>query len=234
MCLFISFIIVFLKPAAMKNLLVLLPILFSPPSFGQNIQVLEQSATIDKQNRNCLTVVIAGTDAANVSKAWKKELKDMKGKVSDRKFLFADDCEVKSMGENSFDVYAVVEASKGGIKLIVAFDLGGGYLNSREHPDRFLAARTLVYRFALEQTRSAVSTELKGAEKTLVQMEKELVSIQKDKERFEAEIEECKRKIIEAEENLKTNVTQQTAKKTEIEGQVAIVGQLGTKLESVK
>lgn len=218
----------------MKTLILPLFLIFTTSAFAQNTEVLEETASIDGKSRNCLTVVIASANTSDISKAWKKELKDMKGKVSDKKFLFADDCKVKSMGDNSFDVYAMAEPANGGAKLLVAFDLGGAYLGSRDHPDRFNAAKAILYNFAIEQTKEVVKIEIKGAEKTLATMGKDLVLLQKSKEESEAEIEAYKLKITEAQEAIKTNVAQQATKKTEIEGQTAIVGTLGIKLEAVK
>jgi len=218
----------------MKKLMLPFLVLCATVTAAQSIQVLEETGTIDGKSRNCLTATIITGNASDISKAWKKELKNMKGKVSDKKFLFADDCEVKSMGDNSFDVYAIVEPAADGAKLIAAFDLGGAYLNSRDHPDRFNAAKALVYEFAVQQTKEVVKTEIKGAEKTLEIMQKDLVSLQKAKEKSEADIEGYKNKITEAQETIKTNIEEQTTKNTEIEGQTAIVGTLGQKLEAVK
>ncbi len=218
----------------MRNYILPFIVLFTTSTFAQNIQVEEATASIDGQSRNSLTVIITEGNAGDVNKAWKKELKGMKGKVSDKKFLFADDCEVKSMGDNSFDVYAVTESVAGGAKLIIAFDLGGAYLNSREHPDRFSAAKSIVYKFAVEQTKAVVSAQLKNQEKVLGQMEKDLASMKKDKEKLEADIEDYKKKIVEAQESIKTNIGQQAAKKTEMEGQKATIGTLSTKLGAIK
>ena len=214
----------------MKHLSFILACLFSVSSYCQTkISMYEETAAIDGISRNCITTLVPGGDAGDVSKAFKKELKDLKGKVSDKKFLFADDCKLKSMGDNTFDVYAMVQdVGEAGAKVVVAFDLGGAYVNSKDHPDRFEAAQNMVRDFAIEQTKEAIKLEVNEAEKVLNQLEKDQVGFEKDKEKLEKGIVENEAKIEENLSSIEQNVVDQTAKQkevhrlegTQIEGQI--------------
>ena len=91
----------------------------------------EAVVAIDGKSRNSLSIIIKDATVDDVKKAWKKQLKDLKGKVSDKTIIFADDCQLKSMGDNTFDVYSVIEdLGENGIKVSAAFDLGGAYLST--------------------------------------------------------------------------------------------------------
>lgn len=219
----------------MKNIAFILAFLATTSVYSQTkISVNEETASIDGTSRNCLTAIIPGGEVSGINKALKKELKDLKGKVSDKKFLFADDCETKSMGDNSFDVYAVVQdAGDAGAKVVVAFDLGGAYANSKDHPDRFSSAQKIVRDFAVEQTKESIKAESKAAEKLLGSMEKDLAGLEKDKSKLESDIEDYKKKILEAQEAIKKNVGDQANKKTQVEGQKAAIKALEAKLNSV-
>ena len=219
----------------MKNLILLL---LSAPffSFAQNtVTVKEEVVAIDGMSRNSLTVMIKDGTTDDVKKAWKKKLKDLKGKVSDKTIIFGDDCEAKSMGDNTFDVYSVVEeATDEGVRLIVAFDLGGAYLSTEKHPEKYPAAEAIVKGFAVEQAKEAVKIEIDGAEKILKGFEKDLDGLEKDKKKLEKDIEDYEKKIEEAKSEIEKNVAAQANKKTEIEGLKAAIIDLEKKVKSIK
>lgn len=201
-----------------------------------DITVKEEMVAIDGTSRNSLTVVIPGAKKAeDVKRAWKKQLKDLKGKVSDKKVIFADDCKSKEMGDNSFDVYSLVEeASDAGVKLVAAFDLGGAYLSTAAHPDRYPAAQKIVSAFAVAQAKAVIQDEIDGSEKILKGAEKALAGLIKDKGDLEKSIEDYKKKILEAEEAISNNQVAQANMTKEIEGMKAILLELSAKQNAVK
>lgn len=216
--------------------LILPMLLLSSVAMAQNkITVTEKMAAIDGSSRNSLSVTITGANAEDIKKAWKKQLKDLKGKVSDKTVIFGDDCQAKSMGDNSFDVYSVVqEATDKGVELIVAFDLGGAYLSTANHPDKYPAGEKIVYDFAVEQSKEVVRREIENAGKVLGGFEKELVSMAKDKEGLEKDIADYNKKIEEAQGSIEKNVAAQATKQKEIEGMKAALTELEIKLNAIK
>ena len=218
----------------MKRLI--LPILFliSSSLFAQTV-VTEEVVAIDGKSRNSLSVTIKDATVDDVKKAWKKQLKDLKGKVSDKTIIFGDDCELKSMGDNTFDVYSVIEdLGENGIKVSAAFDLGGAYLSTAEHPAKYPAAEKLMRSFAVAQAKEVVKLEIDATQKILKGFEKELSGLEKDKSKLEKDIEDYQKKIEEAKAEIEKNVSDQANKKTEIEGLKATISDLEKKEKSIK
>ena len=220
----------------MKNLFTLSLLVISAAVFAQGkMKVKEEVVTIDGNSRNSLTVMLIESKTDDVKKAWKKKLKELKGKVSDKTIIFGDDCKIKEMGDNSFDVYSLVEeATNEGVRLVVAFDLGGAYLSAAAHPEKYPMAEKFVYGFAVEAAKSVVSMEIEISKKILGDFVKELAGLEKAKVGHESDIKDHEKKIAKAKEEIKQNIANQTKKKTEIEGIKASVSDLEVKLKNIK
>ncbi|MCB9190086.1 MAG: hypothetical protein H6603_08820 [Flavobacteriales bacterium] len=218
----------------MKRFLLPIFTLLSISVFAQSM-VTEGMVAIDGKSRNSLSVIIKDATADDVKKAWKKQLKDLKGKVNDKTIIFGDDCQAKSMGDNTFDVYSIVEdLGDQGIKLVAAFDLGGAYLSTADHPEKYPAAEQIMKQFALDQAKAVLANEIDASEKILKGLEKDFSGLEKDKEKLEKDIEDYKKKIEEAKAAIEQNVAAQANKKTEIEGMKAVIKDLQTKEKSIK
>jgi ribosomal protein S4 len=218
----------------MKKFLLPIFTLLSVSAFAQSM-VTEGMVAIDGKSRNSLSVIIKDATADDVKKAWKKQLKDLKGKVTDKTIIFGDDCQAKSMGDNTFDVYSMVEdLGQQGIRLVAAFNLGGAYLSTASHPEKYPAAEQIMKQFALEQAKAVIKNEIDVSEKILRGFEKDLSGLEKDKEKLEKDIEDYEKKIEEAKAAIEQNVSAQANKKTEIEGMKAVIKDLQTKEKSIK
>lgn len=219
----------------MKRLILpALLVLFTSSAFAQSM-VNEAVVAIDGKSRNSLSVIIKDASVDDVKKAWKKQLKDLKGKVSDKTIIFADDCQLKSMGDNTFDVYSVIEdLGENGIKVSAAFDLGGAYLSTADHPDKYPAAESLMRNFSVAQAKEVVKAEIAASEKILKGFEKEFSGLEKDKSKLEKDIEDYEKKIEEAKAAIEKNLADQANKKTEIEGLKATISDLEKKEKSIK
>ena len=220
----------------MKKLFTLGLLVIASASFAQDkITIKEEMVAIDGTSRNSLTVMLVDANTDDVKKAWKKQLKDLKGKVSDKTIIFGDDCKSKEMGDNSFDVYSLVEeATDEGVRLVVAFDLGGAYLSTSNHPDKYPVAEKLVYGFAVEQAKGVVSGQIESSLKIIKGFEKDLAGLEKEKAGHESDIKDAEKKIEEAKAAIEKNVANQANKKTEIEGMKAAVADLEVKLKNIK
>lgn len=197
--------------------------------------VNEAVVAIDGKSRNSLSIIIKDATVDDVKKAWKKQLKDLKGKVSDKTIIFADDCQLKSMGDNTFDVYSVIEdLGENGIKVSAAFDLGGAYLSTADHPDKYPAAEQLMRNFSVAQAKEVVKSEIAASEKILKGFEKEFSGLEKDKSKLEKDIADYEKKIEEAKAAIEKNLADQANKKTEIEGLKATISDLEKKEKSIK
>ena len=220
----------------MKKLFTLGLLIISATVFAQDkITVKEAVVAIDGTSRNSLTVMLVGSNTDDVKKAWKKKLKELKVKASDKTIIFGDDCKMKEMGDNSFDVYSLVEdATDEGVKLVVAFDLGGAYLSTTAHPEKYPAAQAFVYSFGVEQAKGVVTMEIETTQKILAAFGKELAGLEKEKAGHESDIKDYEKKIEESKAEIEKNTGNQANKRTEIEGIKAALVDLEVKLKNIK
>ena len=201
----------------------------------EKITVKEEMVAIDGTSRNSLTVMLVGSNTDDAKKAWKKQLKDLKGKVSDKTIIFGDDCKLKEMTDNTFDVYSLVEdATDQGVRLVAAFDLGGAYLSTSAHPAMYPAAENLIRNFAVEERRRVIALEIANNQKILKGFEKELSGLEKQKSDYEATIKDYEKKIEESKAEIEKNLENQANKKKEIDGMKAIVSELEVKSKNIK
>jgi len=222
------------QPLMRTTLLALLVVLTSSAFAQKKIEITEGTTAFLNGSQNAFSFIIYNGDLKEVSKAWEKQLKDLKGKVSTKNEFFADDCKVKEMGPNTFDVYGKVEVALGeGIRVYAAFDLGGAYLSSAAHPDKVIPAKNILYNFAVEQTREVVKVEIKLAEKVLSEREAEHAMLIKQQAQLEASILDHQKKIEETKAAIVTLQQAQAAKKSEVEVQKTVVKGLDDKMKAV-
>lgn len=203
---------------------------------AQKIDVRESNENIGGGSHNALTVMVAAKEKGDVEDAMKSFMKDLDGKTSSSKGeYFGDDCKVKGMGDNNFDIYGKVEEIKGeGFKMIIAVDLGGAYMSSSQHSDQFKFMKNKVYDLAVKIQKDGIGADLKTAEKLLEKKEEEQKDLEKDKKDLQEDIEDYKKKIAEAENKIKENESSQEKKKEEITGQKKVVEEFKKKMEAVK
>lgn len=209
------------------------------PSFGlfaqKSIKVSEQTKSFSTGGQNALVVNIYEADEDLIVKEYKKLMKDFGAKVSSKKEIFADDASIKSLSDNTIDVYALVEKnSDTEYNLIVGFDLGGAYLSSKMHSDKYKSAEKLLKDFAIATSKEAINEQLKVEEKFLSKLNKELEGLVKDNESLHKDIEDYKKKIKEAESSIETNTKNQELKKKELENQNSLIKTISDKKSSIK
>lgn len=210
-------------------------IAFTSSAFAQKkIEITEVTSAFLNGSQNAFSFVIYNGDMKEVTKAWEKQLKDLKGKVSSKDEIFANDCKVKEMGSNTFDVYSKVEEALGeGIRVYAAFDLGGAYLSSVAHPAKVIPAKNMLYNFALEQTREVVKDEIKLAEKVLGEREAEFAALTKNQSQLESDIIDFQKKIEASKAAIIAIQQLQMAKRTEVEIQKTVAKGLDDKMKAV-
>jgi peptidoglycan hydrolase CwlO-like protein len=203
-------------------------------SAQKGIEVQETSENFSTGSVNSLTVFIPGGNVKDVTKAWEKQLKDIKGKVKSKDEIFADDCRIKKMSDNTFDVYSKVVESEGGVTVIAAFDLGGAYASSKEHGEQFPFIREVMYEFGVQETKAAIGAVIKVEEKKLEELQKEKEETEKENEDHAKDIEDYKKKIAEAEKAIEENKGLIEEKSGEIKAQEKVVEEAKQKQKAVK
>lgn len=216
-----------------KNILALFLISLSIIAFGQKTKVKESIIKIGEGKNNALIVNINGGDEDEVIKAWKDKMKATGAKVSGKKSMFADDATMMSISSNTMDIYSEISDKGEYIELAVGFDLGGAYLNSKEHATGYKAAEKMLYDFAVDQAKEAINKEISTQEGLIKDLEKDQSKLEKDNEKLASDIEDYKKRIEDAEKTIENNKTEIENKIKELETQNESLKSLEKKLNEV-
>ncbi len=198
-------------------------------------QITEDQKSMSAGMNNALVLELPGVDDAFVEKLWKKYIKPLNAKTKkNRSEWFTDDASLASVGgSNTIDIYMSAEELGPDINLNVWFDLGGAYLNSDEHPNRYVEAEKYLMRFALFMAKEKTTLELESQEKTLGKTESLLKRLERDNERYHRDIEVAKEKIRLSESNIETNLVEQEETRKLIEAQLTAIEKIRAKLAAL-
>ena len=202
---------------------------------SQKIVIKESPEPIGGGTHNALTVKIPDINPAEAEEGFKSHMKAYNGKRTSKEgSAFIDNADIKEMSDNTVDVYAKAVAAGKDVNFSVAFDLGGIFLSSTTHKDKYLVAERIVKEFAVKMTREPLLEQLKNAQKSQSKIEGEQKSLEKDNINLNEDIQNYKAKIRTAEENLAKNKAEQDKKKLELETQKKVVIEVETKLKAME
>lgn len=202
----------------------------------RKIDVDETSYSFKTGKQFALKTVVFEADPKFVSNEWEDLMKNFKGKVSGNKEeVFADNIMAKEFNDNNpCDVYAhFVQNSEGNTIVYVAVDLGGAYMNASDHSSKVSDLKKILYNFAKTSSENKVKDMIKDASKVLSTLESDQKKLVTENENLHKDIEKYKEKIVKAEDDIKTNLSNQETKKKEVEEQVKVVEGLNTKLKGI-
>lgn len=202
---------------------------------AQKITVSESREDIGGGKNNALIVTVYGADAKDVEKSWKSKMKDYGAKVSNNKGeLQGNNAIIKDMGPKYMDIYAKVEDQKDEVKLIVAFDLGGAFLNSSDHRDKYKVAETILHDFAFNMTKEALDYQLKTQMKALERLNGDEKDLVKENTNLNNQITEYQNKIKKNQDAIEKNKEAQAAKQKEVAQQQQVVDEATKKAKAVQ
>lgn len=217
-----------------KTITILLIAGLATSAWAQKIKVSETKTNIGGGSHNALTVPIYGVDAKDVEKEWKSKMKDLGAKVSNSKGeWFGDNATIKEMGNNTVDIYARVDDKKDQVELVVAFDLGGAFLNSSDHKDKYQVADKMLHDFAVNLTRDAINGQLKTQQKALDKLNSQQKSLVKDNNNLNSDITDYQNRIKKDQDALVKNKDDQAATQKQISQQQQVVDDLDKKAKAV-
>lgn len=200
-----------------------------------SIEITESVSTFSTGSHNTLSFVVNNANLKDVSGGWSDLLKDWKCKPKGKTEWQSEECKAKTMGDRPFYVVSVVEEVPGtGVRVRAAFDLGGAYMSSTAHPDRFSAAKLMLHNLAVEQAKVVVRTEIAAAQKLLADRQAEFAALQKAEQKLESDIADFQKKIEEAKVGIGASRQAQATKLVEVDAQRAVVQSLENKLNAVK
>lgn len=216
-----------------KTILFGLTLLISLAVFSQKISVEEKIEKIADGKYNSLVVFIPDASLKHVCSEWKSKMKDAKAKVSGSSEMFADNALLTEISENMIDVYANFSEKDNGIQMVVAFNLGGAYLNSKEHAPGFRKAQEMIQSFAVKMAKDAVTEKMETEKELLNKTQKSFDGLEKDNKNLASDIEKYKNRIAEAEKTIEDNNQKMEGLKKDIETQKKQVESTEQKLNKI-
>lgn len=201
-------------------------------------QIKEQVYAMSEGTKNSLALEIPNVSQKMVNDLWKDYLKDFyKAKPKwNRKTdeWFSDDADIAALGlGNTVDIYGKVEEKKEGVVVRMWVNLGGAYLNSKDHPERFTEAEKLMMRFGIEVAKEKTKMELEEQQDKLKELEKDLARLKSENERYHKEIERAKEAIQKAEKDIEENLEAQKEQEQVIKSQEAVIKQVEKRLNDL-
>ena len=174
----------------MKSLCLIFSLFISITFVAQTIKVKEKNADFSAaQNVNALNVDIPYASQDYVSGKLKKFFKGL-GKYKESKNEHsALMIELKELGKIPFNAYGYALSSNNDIVTVTfGFDLGGAYLNSKDHPEKFKVIESMLENFASNTVRNWVEGVLRDEKKVLSDLEKQQKDLVKRKDQLEKKI----------------------------------------------
>ncbi|MBU3659797.1 MAG: hypothetical protein FGM14_08015 [Flavobacteriales bacterium] len=204
----------------MKSILFLVSVLMSMSVWSQQVSLIQENQTFTVGNKNAYVLSIPYASKIQIEEELKKYLKDFgKAKSSKGEYtvLLGKD---KSISDKAFDIYARVMTAKDGSPIAVfAVDLGGAFMNSREHPNQSQGFEQSLLKFGKECASKAIDKEVETEKGALKALEKEQKSLEKELGSFEKDIENYNKRIKEAEKKISEIKAIQNKKKDAFKAQ---------------
>lgn len=199
-------------------------------------QVSEGGKPMTQGTNNALTVTLNGISVSDAEKIWKSYIQPFDGKSKYNKKadeLFVDNASIASVSANTIDLYSKAEKVGDDVNFSVWFDLGGAYLSSIAHPDRYPAAVEVMKGYLREISRFKTNEQLKEEEKKLDKLNSSLKDLTRNKDSYEKEIKKAEEKIAESKSKIEQNIKDQAAKQAEIDAQKSVVDKVKSDLDKI-
>ncbi len=215
-------------------IIVLVVLLFNMKS--QNISIKEQNCDFESVTGNAIGYSLHSIKIDDVERELKRKLKSYKAKVKSKKGeSFADNAIISDISQNTIDIYSKLEeSSNGNVEMIIAFDLGGAFLNSTNHADKYNEAKRIFYEFSVEIIKKSIADKLKDEKKEYEVFVSDKENLIKENENLDKDIKNYEQKIKEAKIRIENNKVDIEETIIKIKKQNEKVKSVKTKLDSVK
>lgn len=203
---------------------------------AQGDEVSERKISMSLGPQNCFYVELKGADKKLAEKTFTEFFKPY-GKLKENgkaREWFIMATKITPVGGSSpMDVYVKVEEGKNQATTYVWMDLGGEFLNSKDHPKMAESMSRWMKDYHLEVRKKVVAEEVRQEEKLLAQLERDLKKLREKHLSYEQDIEKARLKILESEKNIEKNLVEQEQKNVEITAQKLQVEKVIEKLNSL-
>ncbi len=201
------------------------------------VETTEVFEFMSQGQRPGIRISIPKADANDVTKSWKKYLKNFgaKPKMYGSEFL-SKEAYIDGLSENTLDIYSTIQPYPEGTLLKVFMDMGkeSGYLSSPSNAEQYDIALALLKDFAITESFKAIDEELEQEEKLLYQMDRERQKLQTEYEQLIKDIENYKQAIQKAETDIEQNSLIQEDRNKLTHKQIQKVEQLKYDLHSIR
>jgi myosin heavy subunit len=189
------------------------------------IEVFEEMANMSRGENHAFVMMVSGGEPKDVEKEIRKAFKGYKAKVDGnyKEEILFDDANIKSISDNTIDLYLRLDQISTDVKLVAFFDLGGIYLSSETHESETEIAMTILEDFGMQYQRLLVERKLAAEEDVLKDMEKSLEKMIKDEEKKIDDIKKAERDIERTKTDIQTNLVDQERKDNDIDTQKDVI-----------
>ena len=208
----------------MKTITSILLILFTNFFFAQSVSLKETTEDFSTGKQNAFKVNVPYCTADYIAKKLKGELKDWHGKYKESKGEHTVKMgKLKDLGDKPFDVYAkVIEKDDKDCYISLSIDLGGAYLNSKDHPEKYKVIKSEITKMAIKISKDQINKDISREKDALKDLEKQKKSLIKEEDKlskqikdYEKQIEQNKKRIEEI-KNLKQTKSSEIKKQEEV------------------
>lgn len=200
-------------------------------------QVLEETRVMSIGSKPSLTIVLPGADTKVADAVWKEYMKPY-GKVTkvkqSKEYIVSDVQILDIGGVNRLNVYSLSEEVADGAKMVIWFDMGPDFISSETYPKEYVAGVKFLKDYAQRVKVDMITTELEEQEKVLSKVESNFAKLQRENENLHRIIEDSKKRIAQAEEDIEKNLKEQEVTQKEIEMQKNALEGVQKKLEECK
>lgn len=204
---------------------------------AQNLKVEEVVENMSKGAQKGMAIEFQEISEDFLFKEFKDWVDKFKGKTKiDKKNneVFSDDAFLKEISANTFDIYGKVVNKGKTQKLIMFVDLGGAFLNTQMHADKYKIMEGELLEFGKSLIKKDLKNRLDEAEKVLKNLEKEKKDLEQEQSKSLKNIEDAKNTIKKEEENIEANKKKQAEKDKQISEQAKVVEGLKNEYQKVK
>jgi hypothetical protein len=205
---------------------------------GESSSLVNEGERVMSQgNKSSLAVNLTKTNAKFAEKMWKDFTKQYKGDYKrDKKNdeYFTDNANIASVGGgNTVDLFMKFAESGENTTATLWIDLGGAFINSKDFKDKYAEAEKLMTEYALKVAREQTQIQLKEQQDALKDAEKQQKKLEDKHKSLLQDIEDWKKKIAKAEQDIIVNQKSQDDTKVKIETQKKVVDEVQKKLNSL-
>jgi hypothetical protein len=204
---------------------------------GESSLVNEGERVMSQGNKNSLAVNLTKTNVKFAEKMWKEYTKPFKGDYKkDKKNdeYFTDNANISAIGGgNTVDLFMKFVETGENTTATLWIDLGGAFVSSKDFKDKYAEAEKLMAEYALKVAREQTQIQLKEQQDAQKDMEKQQKKLEDKHKSLLQDIEDWKKKIAKAEQDVIANQKSQDDTKAKIETQKKVVDDVQKKLNAL-